>query len=219
MKRQKSKISYKDSGVDISKADKLIKSLETNNSNNKNIISGIGGFSSLYQLDNRIKDPVIVAGTDGVGTKLKIVKKLKNHKYIGQDLVAMCANDVITTGAKPIFFLDYLATSKISLTTHKIVLKSIQKACNDCSMPLIGGETAEMPGIYIKDDYDLAGFCVGIVSRKKIIHKESIDENDLILGLTSNGLHSNGYSLVNKLIERRRIKLSDNMVTQESLIY
>lgn len=212
MKRQKTKISYKDSGVDINKADKLIKTLSTCKVKvDKNIISGIGGFSSLYRIDKKIKDPVIVSGTDGVGTKLKIASKLGIHKYIGQDLVAMCVNDVITTGAKPLFFLDYLATSKVNLNLHKEVLGGIQKACNECQMTLIGGETAEMPGMYSKNDYDLAGFCVGIVSEKKIIHSKLINEDNLVVGLSSSGIHSNGYSLINKLIKTKRIKLSDKV--------
>ena len=206
--KQKNKINYKDSGVNIEKADKLIDSIKPKNKvSDKNILSGIGGFSSLYKINKNIKDPVIVSGTDGVGTKLKIANKLNIHKYIGQDLVAMCVNDVVTSGAKPLFFLDYLATSKIDLNIHKDVLKSIKKACEDCEMTLIGGETAEMPGMYSSKEYDLAGFCVGIVSEKKIINSEKIKEGDIILGINSNGFHSNGYSLINKLIEKRRLKL------------
>jgi phosphoribosylformylglycinamidine cyclo-ligase len=210
--KQKHKINYKDSGVNIEKADKLIDSIKTKRKkNNKNILSGIGGFSSLYKIDKKIKDPVIVSGTDGVGTKLKIANKLNIHKYIGQDLVAMCVNDVITSGAQPLFFLDYLATSRIDLNIHKAVLKSIKKACEDCEMTLIGGETAEMPGMYNNKEYDLAGFCVGIVSEKKIINNKKVKEGDVILGIKSNGFHSNGYSLINKLIEKNRLKLKDKL--------
>ena len=210
--KQIHKINYKDSGVNIEKADKLIDSIKTSHKkNNKNILSGIGGFSSLYKIDEKIKNPVIVSGTDGVGTKLKIANKLNIHKYIGQDLVAMCVNDVITSGAQPLFFLDYLATSKIDLSIHKAVLKSIKKACEDCEMTLIGGETAEMPGMYNNKEYDLAGFCVGIVSEKKIINNKKVKEGDLILGIKSNGFHSNGYSLINKLIEKGRLKLKDSL--------
>jgi phosphoribosylformylglycinamidine cyclo-ligase len=154
-------------------------------------------------------DRVIVSGTDGVGTKLKIAKVLNNHKYIGQDLVAMCVNDVITSGAKPLFFLDYLATSKINHIVHSDVLRGIINACKKCNMTLIGGETAEMPGMYNGKDYDLAGFCVGIVSQKEIIQNKLIKEGDIILGLSSSGLHSNGYSLINKLVEKRRLKLKN----------
>ena len=206
--KQKKKINYQDSGVNIQRADKLIDSIKSKEKRkDKNVISGIGGFSSLYKIDKKIKDPVIVSGTDGVGTKLKIAKALKNHKYIGQDLVAMCVNDVVTSGAKPLFFLDYLATSKIYHAVHSDVLKGINNACNKCEMTLIGGETAEMPGMYNGKDYDLAGFCVGIVSQKEIIQSKRIKEGDVILGLSSNGFHSNGYSLINKLIEKRRLVL------------
>tara|TARA_Y100000389_G_scaffold143411_1_gene141651 strand:+ start:1235 stop:2275 length:1041 start_codon:yes stop_codon:yes gene_type:complete len=208
--KQKNKINYQNSGVSIERADKLISSIQTSGKKiDKNVISGIGGFSSLYKINRRIVDPVIVSGTDGVGTKLKIAKKLNIHKYIGQDLVAMCVNDVITSGAKPLFFLDYLATSKIKHDVHSDVLKGISKACKASHMALIGGETAEMPGMYKNNDYDLAGFCVGIVSEKKIINEKKVKNGDIILGLSSNGFHSNGYSLINKLIEKRRLKLKD----------
>ena len=208
--KQKKKINYQGAGVSIHRADKLIDSIKSKaEKKDRNVISGIGGFSSLYKIDKKINDPVIVSGTDGVGTKLKIAKVLKNHKYIGQDLVAMCVNDVITSGAKPLFFLDYLATSKIDHKVHSDVLRGINNACKKCKMTLIGGETAEMPGMYNGKDYDLAGFCVGIVSQKEIIQNKRIKEGDVILGLSSNGLHSNGYSLINKLIEKRRLLLKN----------
>lgn len=208
--KQKKKINYQDSGVNIQRADKLIDSIKSKTEKkDKNVISGIGGFSSLYKIDKKIIDPIIVSGTDGVGTKLKIAKVLNIHKYIGQDLVAMCVNDVITSGAKPLFFLDYLATSKINHSIHSDVLKGINKACKICNMTLIGGETAEMPGMYNGKDYDLAGFCVGIVSQKNMINTKLVKENNIILGLTSNGFHSNGYSLINKLIDKRRLNLKN----------
>tara|TARA_Y100000768_G_scaffold98329_1_gene71725 strand:+ start:1325 stop:2365 length:1041 start_codon:yes stop_codon:yes gene_type:complete len=207
--KQKNKINYQNSGVSIERADKLIDSIKPKVNNKfKNVISGIGGFSSLYQINKKIKNPVIVSGTDGVGTKLKIANKLNIHKYIGQDLVAMCVNDVITSGAEPLFFLDYLATSKIKLGLHSQVLAGIKKACESCNMCLIGGETAEMPGMYSKNDYDLAGFCVGIVDKKDIISQKRIKDGDIIIGIPSSGLHSNGYSLINKLIEMKRLKLN-----------
>ena len=208
--KQKKKINYQSAGVSIHRADKLIGSIKSKTKkNDRNVISGIGGFSSLYKIDKKINDPVIVSGTDGVGTKLKIAKAMNNHKYIGQDLVAMCVNDVITSGAKPLFFLDYLATSKINHIVHSDVLRGINNACNKCNMTLIGGETAEMPGMYNAKDYDLAGFCVGIVSQKEIIQNKNIKEGNVILGLSSSGLHSNGYSLINKLIEKRRLLLKN----------
>ena len=205
----KSKINYQKSGVSIDRADKLIATIKKGKQNkDKNVLSQIGGFSSLYKIDKSIDDPVIVSGTDGVGTKLKIAKILKNHMYIGQDLVAMCVNDVITSGAKPLFFLDYLATSKINHQVHSTVLNSIKTACKKSNMCLIGGETAEMPGMYHNNDYDLAGFCVGIVSRKKILTPKKIRNGNIILGISSSGFHSNGYSLINKLIDEKRLKLN-----------
>ncbi len=208
--KQKKKINYKTSGVSVDRADKLIASIKPKRGiKDKNVISKIGGFSSLYEIDKKIKNPVIVSGTDGVGTKLKIASKLNIHKFIGQDLVAMCVNDVITSGAKPLFFLDYLATSRINHSLHSEVLAGVKRACESSNMSLIGGETAEMPGIYAKNDYDLAGFCVGIVSKEDIITQQRIKDGDLIIGMTSSGFHSNGYSLINKLIEKRRLKLGD----------
>ena len=208
--KQKKKINYKISGVSIDRADKLIESIKPKRGKkDKNVISDIGGFSSLYQIDKKIKNPVIVSGTDGVGTKLKIAKKLNIHKYIGQDLVAMCVNDVITSGAKPLFFLDYLATSKIKQDLHSKVLAGIKRACESSDMSLIGGETAEMPGMYANNDYDLAGFCVGIVSKEDIITRQRIKDGDLVIGIQSSGFHSNGYSLINKLIEKKRLRLGD----------
>ncbi|MEL0280253.1 MAG: phosphoribosylformylglycinamidine cyclo-ligase [Gammaproteobacteria bacterium] len=205
----KSKINYQKSGVSIDRADKLIATIKKGKQNkDKNVLSQIGGFSSLYKIDKNIDDPVIVSGTDGVGTKLKIAKILKNHRYIGQDLVAMCVNDVITSGAKPLFFLDYLANSQIFNKLHSTVLNSIMMACKKSNMCLIGGETAEMPGMYHNNDYDLAGFCVGIVSRKKILTPKKIRNGNIILGISSSGFHSNGYSLINKLIDEKRLKLN-----------
>ena len=208
--KQKKKINYKTSGVSVDRADKLIDSIKSQRGRkDKNVISDIGGFSSLYQIDKKIKNPVIVSGTDGVGTKLKIASKLNIHKFIGQDLVAMCVNDVITSGAKPLFFLDYLATSRIKHSLHSKVLAGIKRACENSNMTLIGGETAEMPGMYANNDYDLAGFCVGIVSKEDIITQQRIKDGDLIIGIPSSGFHSNGYSLINKLIEKKRLKLGD----------
>ena len=209
MNKTFNKITYAKSGVNIKKADKLISNIKRgSNPRNSNVLAGIGGFSSLYSLDlKKYKNPVIVSGTDGVGTKLQIANILNEHRYIGQDLLAMCANDVITSGANPLFFLDYLATSKIDLKLHSTVISGIQKACNSIGIPLIGGETAEMPGMYKKNDYDLAGFCVGVVDKSNIIEPKKIKRGDLIIGFKSSGLHSNGYSLVNKLIENKRLSI------------
>ena len=209
MKKTLNKLTYAKSGVNIKKADKLIGNLKKGaNPKNPNVVAGIGGFSSLYALDIRkYTNPLIVAGTDGVGTKLKLAALLNEHRYIGQDLLAMCLNDVITSGAEPLFFLDYLATSKIDVQLHTKVLKGIKKACNAVKIPLIGGETAEMPGMYKNKDYDLAGFCVGIVDKHKMIDKKLIKNGDLIVGIPSSGFHSNGYSLINKLIETNTLSL------------
>ena len=212
MKKKINKLTYSKSGVNIEKADKLINNLKKGNySNNPNIIAGIGGFSSLYALNSKkYKNPVIVSGTDGVGTKLKIAKLLNEHRYIGQDLLAMCVNDVITSGATPLFFLDYLAVGKLDLKLHGTVLKGIKKACTKINIPLLGGETAEMPGMYKDKDYDLAGFCVGVVDKKNIVNSKKVKSGNIIIGLNSSGVHSNGFSLINKLIENKSLSLRKN---------
>ncbi|MEC9205952.1 MAG: phosphoribosylformylglycinamidine cyclo-ligase [Pseudomonadota bacterium] len=209
MKKKSKKITYSNSGVNIAKAERLIQDFsKTNSDKNANVLSGIGGFSSLYKLDiKKIKTPIIVSSTDGVGTKLKLAKLLNEHNYIGQDLVAMCVNDIITSGATPLFFLDYLATGKLNLKLHQTVLKSIRTACKKIKIPLIGGETAEMPGMYNQNEYDLAGFCVGIVDKKNIINIKNIKSGNIIIGLNSSGIHSNGFSLINKLISSKRLSL------------
>ena len=187
----------------------------TNSNNNPNIIEGIGGFASLYKLNvKKLINPIIVSSTDGVGTKLKLAKIINEHRYIGQDLVAMCVNDVITSGAAPLFFLDYLATGKLNLRLHQVVLNSIQNACKKIKIPLIGGETAEMPGMYDKSEYDLAGFCVGIVDKKNIINKKNIRSGNIIIGLNSSGFHSNGFSLINKLINNQSLSLRKKFGTK-----
>ena len=211
MKKTLNKLTYAKSGVNIKNADKLIGNLKKGkNLNDPNVIAGIGGFSSLYALDiKKYKKPLIVAGTDGVGTKLKLAALFNEHRYIGQDLLAMCLNDVITSGAEPLFFLDYLATSKINIRLHTKVLNGIKRACKSVEIPLIGGETAEMPGMYKNKDYDLAGFCIGIVEKDKMINKNLVKNSDLIIGIPSTGLHSNGYSLINKMIEKKILLFSN----------
>ena len=204
--------SYKKSGVDISLANKLVKHIsliskkdvqKTNNSFNKDII---GGFGSLFDISNiKIKDPVIVSCTDGVGTKLDLANKFKKFDTIGIDLVAICVNDLIVQGAKPLFFLDYIAVGKLNLNKTKKILKGIFKGCKISNCKLIGGETAEMPGIYSKDKFDLAGFSVGIVSKKKILSKTNVKKNDVILAIPSSGIHSNGYSLVRSILKKNKI--------------
>ncbi len=211
MKNNTKKVTYKKSGVDIKRAESLISPLlrQRSHQKNKKILSKIGGFSSLYEIDiKKYRNPVIVTGTDGVGTKLKIAMRMNDHRYIGQDLLAMCVNDVITSGADPLIFLDYLATSTINIRLHREVLLGIKRSCDAIGVSLVGGETAEMPGLYKKDDYDLAGFCVGVINKDQIIDPSKIKSNDILIGIKSNGLHSNGYSLVNKLLDKKMLFLN-----------
>ena len=209
---KKKKYSYKKSGVNISLANKLVKYIsgvskksvkKTKVYSNKD---AIGGFGSLFDISNiKIKDPVIVSCTDGVGTKIDLANKHKKFDTIGIDLVAMCINDLIVQGAKPLFFLDYIAVGKLNLSKTKNILKGIFKGCRISKCKLIGGETAEMPGVYSKDKFDLAGFSVGIVSKKKILDKRNVKEGDIILAIPSNGIHSNGYSLVRSILKKNKI--------------
>jgi len=210
MKRNEN--SYKNSGVNISLANKLVKHIsniskkgvkKTNSSSSKDII---GGFGSLFDISNiKIKDPIIVSCTDGVGTKIDLANKFKKFDTIGIDLVAMCVNDLIVQGAKPLFFLDYIAVGKLNLNKTKKILNGIFKGCKISGCKLIGGETAEMPGIYSKDKFDLAGFSVGIVSKKKILDKSKVNKNDIILAIPSNGIHSNGFSLVRSILKKNKL--------------
>ncbi len=206
-------VTYKEAGVDIKKAEKLVKKI-------KGIVSGIGGFSGLYPMElARYKKPFLVASTDGVGTKLKIAQLIRKHNTVGIDLVAMCVNDIITCGAKPMFFLDYFATGKLELGVAEEVIKGIHKGCLQGRCPLIGGETAEMPGFYKKGEYDLAGFCVGIVDRKEVIDGKKIKPGDIIFGLPSSGLHSNGFSLVRKIFSQRELKNLGKELLKPTKIY
>ncbi|MCL4154178.1 UNVERIFIED_CONTAM: hypothetical protein GTU68_045166 [Idotea baltica] len=168
-------------------------------------MSGLGGFGALCELPNRYKEPVLVSGTDGVGTKLKLAMEFGKHDTIGIDLVAMCVNDLIVTGAEPLIFLDYLATGKLDVETAAQVVAGIGAGCEQAGCALVGGETAEMPGMYQGSDYDLAGFCVGVAEKSKIIDGSSIRVGDVLIGLPSSGVHSNGYSLVRKVLEERNI--------------
>ena len=201
--------SYAKSGVNISLANKLVKHISLLTKNNvKNSLEKelIGGFGSLFDISKiKIKDPVIVACTDGVGTKLDLANKFKKFDTIGIDLVAMCVNDLIVQGAKPLFFLDYIALGKLNLKKTKNILKGIFKGCAMSRCKLVGGETAEMPGIYSKEKFDLAGFSVGLVSKKKILNKKKVKNNNIILAIPSSGLHSNGFSLVRSIIKGKRI--------------
>ena len=204
--------SYKKSGVNISLANKLVKHIS--NLSKKNVKKkkkpfkddAIGGFGSLYDISKtKIKDPVIVSCTDGVGTKIEIANMLNRFDTIGIDLVAMCVNDLIVQGAKPLFFLDYIAVDKINLRKMKNILKGIFKGCKISNCKLIGGETAEMPGVYPRNKFDLAGFSVGIVSKKKILNKNNVKERNLILAIPSSGIHSNGYSLIRTILKKNKL--------------
>ncbi len=207
--------SYKKSGVNISLANKLVKHIsliskkgvkKTKNSFDRDVI---GGFGSLFDISKlNIKDPVIVSCTDGVGTKIELANKFKKFDTIGIDLVAMCINDLIVQGAKPLFFLDYIAIGKLDFNKTKKILKGIFEGCRLSNCKLIGGETAEMPGTYSKNKFDVAGFSVGIVSKKKILSKKKVRSGDVVLAIPSNGLHSNGFSLVRSILKSNKIPLS-----------
>ena len=202
---KKTKNSYKKSGVNIETADKLTRYIKKvsqttfkKNSNKNNI----GNFASTFDLSSqKVRDPLIVSSTDGVGTKIEIANQFKKFDTIGIDLVAMCVNDLIVHGAKPLFFLDYIATGKLKLDQMKKIIKSIIKGCKISNCILVGGETAEMPGTYANGKFDLAGFSVGIVSKRKILSKNKVKNKDIILAIPSNGLHSNGFSLVRKILK------------------
>ena len=201
--------SYKNSGVNISLGNKFVKHIgKLTKKNVKKANSNIGSFSSLYDISAlNIKNPIIVSCTDGVGTKLELSNKFNRLNTIGIDLVAMCVNDLIVQGAKPLFFLDYIAIDKIKLSKLKKILSGILKGCKLAKCELIGGETAEMPGIYKKNKFDLAGFCTGIISKKKILKKENVKNGDIILGIPSTGIHSNGYSLVREILKKNKLPL------------
>jgi phosphoribosylformylglycinamidine cyclo-ligase len=196
-------ITYKDAGVDIEAGDELVERIKpaVKRSMRPEVLAGLGGFGALFELPvDRYKKPVLVSGTDGVGTKLRLAIETGKHDTIGIDLVAMCANDVVVQGAEPLFFLDYYATGKLSVAVAESVIKGIVEGCVQAGAALIGGETAEMPGMYAEGDYDLAGFCVGIVEKDAIIDGSHTRPGDTIIGLPSSGPHSNGYSLVRKLL-------------------
>ena len=219
--------SYKKSGVNISLANKLVKHISKISKKNvkkrdnfldKDLIGGFGSYFDISKI--KIKDPVIVSCTDGVGTKIELANKFKKYDTIGIDLVAMCVNDLVVQGAKPLFFLDYIAVGKLEINKAKKILKGIFRGCKISKCKLIGGETAEMPGVYSKDKFDLAGFSVGIVSKRKILSKKNVKNKDIILAVPSNGIHSNGYSLVRKIIGKKKInKIMKNELLKPTKIY
>tara|TARA_Y100000389_G_scaffold134694_1_gene132141 strand:+ start:502 stop:1557 length:1056 start_codon:yes stop_codon:yes gene_type:complete len=211
---KKHRVTYKKSGVSIENADKLIDKIKpvAKKTCDKNVIGNIGGFGAMYDISKlKYKNPVLVSGTDGVGTKLKIAIKMNKLDEIGIDLVAMCVNDIISQGAKPLFFLDYYATGKLNTNKTFQVIKGIAAGCKKSKMSLIGGETAEMPKLYKKNDFDIAGFCVGIAEKNKLLPNVNINKNDCIIGIKSSGLHSNGYSLINHMLDQRKITLNDKI--------
>ena len=224
---KKNENSYKKSGVNIALANKLVDYISQVSEKNvkkkgSNFLKGkIGGFGSLFDLSNyKIKDPVIVSCTDGVGTKIDLANKFKKFDTIGIDLVAMCVNDLIVQGAKPLFFLDYIAIGKLDLKKTKKILSGIFKGCKLSSCKLIGGETAEMPGIYSKDKFDLAGFSVGIVSKKKILDKKNVKSGNVVLAIPSSGIHANGFSLVRSILKNYKIpKNLKNELLKPTRIY
>jgi phosphoribosylformylglycinamidine cyclo-ligase len=196
------KITYRNAGVDIDEGDRFVRLISpiVKKTFRPEVMTDIGAFSALFRLDRRrYKNPVLVSGTDGVGTKLKIAFMMDRHDTVGVDLVAMCVNDILTCGAEPLFFLDYFATGRLRAEKASHVIKGIVKGCREAGCSLIGGETAEMPGFYAGDEYDLSGFAVGVVEKDKIINGSKIRAGDSIIGIASSGLHSNGYSLVRKI--------------------
>ncbi len=213
------KFTYKKSGVNINKADKFVKYISsvTKKTNKNGDFKNIGGFGAISTIPKNLKNPHLVTSTDGVGTKIEIANEIKKFNTIGIDLVAMCVNDLIVQGAKPYLFLDYISTNKINLKKLKSILKGIIKGCKLANCKLVGGETAEMPGTYSSGKFDIAGFAVGLVEKHKIL-KGKIKKNDLVLAVPSNGMHSNGYSLVRELIRRRKIKINKNKFLKNELI-
>ena len=216
---KKHKFTYEKSGVNINAADNFVKFISKISSRNKgNKKSNIGGFGSISNIPKNFKNPKIVACTDGVGTKIEIANTLNKYDTIGIDLVAMSVNDLIVQGAKPLLFLDYISINKIKLKKLRLIIKGIVKGCKISGCDLVGGETAEMPGTYEKDKFDIAGFAVGVVEEKKILHKRKIKKNNLILAVPSSGLHSNGYSLVRYVLNKQKINLNNNKFLMKELL-
>ena len=216
----KKKFTYKKSGVNIKAADKFVNFISTVSSKKrgKKKFSNIGSFGSITKIPNNIKKPKIVACTDGVGTKIEIANTLNKFDTIGIDLVAMSVNDLIVQGARPLLFLDYISINKIDLKKLKAIIKGIKKGCDQSDCELVGGETAEMPGTYEKGKFDIAGFAVGVVGKNKILSKNKIKKNNLILAIPSSGLHSNGYSLVRYLLKQKKINIKKNKFLRSELL-
>lgn len=219
MSSDKSSLTYRDAGVDIDAGDALVQRIKSvaKRTRRPEVLGGLGGFGALCELPEKYKHPVLVSGTDGVGTKLKLAVEYGIHDSIGIDLVAMCVNDLIVTGAEPLFFLDYYATGKLDVKAAAEVVTGIGLGCEMAGCALIGGETAEMPGMYEGSDYDLAGFCVGVVEKAKIIDGSKVSAGDKLVALPSSGIHSNGYSLVRKIIEERSIDVGATILDGKPL--
>ncbi len=200
----KKPLTYRDAGVDIDAGDALIDRIApaAKRTTRVGVLGGLGGFGSLFELPKGFREPVLVAGTDGVGTKLRLAIDWQRHDTVGIDLVAMCVNDIVVQGAEPLFFLDYYASAKLDVAVAASVIEGIAKGCELAGCALVGGETAELPGMYHGADYDLAGFAVGVVEKSKLLDGSRVAHGDVVLGLASSGVHSNGYSLVRKVIER-----------------
>jgi phosphoribosylformylglycinamidine cyclo-ligase len=209
----KTSLSYKDAGVDIDAGNALIERIKgvAKRTARPEVMGGLGGFGALCEIPAGYRQPVLVSGTDGVGTKLRLAMDLKKHDTIGIDLVAMCVNDLIVAGAEPLFFLDYYATGKLNIDTAADVVTGIGRGCELAGAALVGGETAEMPGMYEGEDYDLAGFCVGVVEKADIIDGSRVQAGDSLIALGSSGPHSNGYSLIRKIIEVSNADLDQPM--------
>jgi phosphoribosylformylglycinamidine cyclo-ligase len=211
---QHDSLNYKSAGVDIEAGNALVDRIKpiAAKTRNAGVMAGLGGFGSLFELPlDRYKNPVLVSGTDGVGTKLKLALDMNLHNTVGIDLVAMCVNDIVVQGAEPLFFLDYFATGRLDVDTAAAVIEGIGNGCEQAGAALVGGETAEMPGMYSDGDYDLAGFCVGIVEKDRIIDGSKVKTGDKLIGIASSGPHSNGYSLIRKIIERSGLALTDSV--------
>ena len=206
-------LTYRDAGVDIDAGDQLVENIKPHakKTMRPEVLAGIGGFGALCAIPAKYKEPVLVSGTDGVGTKLKVAFELNRHSTIGVDLVAMSVNDILVQGAEPLFFLDYFACGKLDVTTATEVVTGIADGCAQAGCALIGGETAEMPGMYPPGEYDLAGFAVGVVEKSRIIDGKSIMAGDAVLGLASSGAHSNGYSLIRRIIAQKKVDLSSQL--------
>jgi phosphoribosylformylglycinamidine cyclo-ligase len=206
----KTPLTYRDAGVDMDAGDALVEAIKpiARSTNRPGVLAGVGGFGAMFQIPpGQYQEPVLVSGTDGVGTKLKLAIELNRHDSIGIDLVAMCVNDIVTGGAEPLFFLDYFASGKLDIRRDPQIIAGIGEGCRQAGCALVGGETAEMPGMYAPGDYDLAGFAVGVVEKSKIIDGKAVKAGDTILGIASSGPHSNGYSLVRRIVEVSKAKL------------